>query len=67
MISRLINCQLEGVFYQEKNELDICGHTPLILGVKLGHLDTVKVLCDHYTCPKLKSFHTCKIVKLLII
>jgi hypothetical protein len=51
---------VEGVFYQEKNELDICGHTPLILGVKLGLLDTVKVLSNHYACPKMKSFPSCK-------
>ena len=56
-ISRVIKGQIEGVFYQEKNELDSCGNSPIILAVKLGHLDTIKVLCDLYTCPKLKPFH----------
>lgn len=60
LISRLINGQQDGIFYQEKNEIDICGHTPLILAVKLLHVDTIKVLCDLFTCPKLKSLHNCK-------
>lgn len=55
LISRLIKCQADGIFYQEKNEIDPCGHTPLILAVKLGKIDTIKVLCDLYCCPKLKS------------
>lgn len=55
LISRLINGNSDGIFYQEKNEIDSCGHTPLILAIKLGHIDTIKVLCDLFTCPKLKS------------
>jgi hypothetical protein len=61
MISRLIKCSHEGVFYAEKNELDSGGNTPLILAVKLGNVDAVKVLTDLFTCPKLKSFNNCKI------
>jgi hypothetical protein len=56
LISRLINCSYEGILYAERNELDSCGNTPLSLAVKLGFIDAVKVLCDLFTCPKLKSF-----------
>lgn len=61
LISRLIKGTHEGVFYAEKNEIDSCGNTPLILAVKLAHVDTIKVLCDLFTCPKLKSFSNCKL------
>lgn len=60
LISRLIKCAHEGIFYAEKNELDSGGNTPLILAVKLGNVDAVKVLTDLFTCPKLKSFNNCK-------
>lgn len=59
LISRLVNCTHEGVFYAEKNEIDGGGNTPLILAVKLGNVDAVKVLTDLFTCPKLKSFNNC--------
>ena len=61
LISRLIKCTHDGVFFADKNELDPCGNTPLILAVKLGNIDTVKVLCDLFTCPKMKSFSNCNI------
>lgn len=56
LISRLIHGTHDGLFYAEKNELDPCGNTPLILAVKLGNVDAVKVLCDLFACPKMKSF-----------
>ena len=34
--------------------LDPCGNTPLMLAVKLGNIDAVKILSDMYTCPKLR-------------
>jgi hypothetical protein len=63
MISRLINCTHDSVFYVNKNELDSCGNTPLILAVKLGYIDAVKVLSDLFTCPKLKSLQNCKFIQ----
>jgi len=60
MISRLINCTHDGCFYVNKNELDPCGNSPLILAVKLGYIDAVKVLSDLFTCPKLKAISNCK-------
>ena len=54
MVSKLLKMELPGVFYSEKNQLDLCGNTPLMLAIKLGNLDAVKVLCDLYTCPKLR-------------
>ena len=45
-----------------ENELDSGGNTPLILAVKLGNVDAVKVLTDIFTCPKLKSFNNCNII-----
>ena len=52
LISRLINCVHDGVFYVNKNQLDPCGNTPLTLAVKLGYVDAVRVLSDLFTCPK---------------
>ena len=46
--------EIEGVFYINKNMLDPCGNTPLMLAVKLGNIDAVKILSDMYTCPKLR-------------
>lgn len=54
-----MNCKHDGVFFADKNELDACGNTPLSLAVKLGYIDTIKVLCDLFTCPKLKSLPNC--------
>ena len=67
LISRLIKCTHEGTFYAEKNELDLGGNTPLILAIKLGFVDVIKVLTDLFTCPKLKSFHNCKIFPTFLI
>jgi hypothetical protein len=53
-LSRLLKQEEDGVFYSEKNQLDACGNTPLMLAVKLGSIDAVKVLSDMYTCPKLR-------------
>lgn len=65
LISRLINCVHEGTFFQDKNELDICGNSALVLAVKLGYVDCVKVLSDLYACPKLKSLQNCKFLWLM--
>ena len=59
LISRLVKCQHEGTFFAEKNEIDAGGNTPLMLAVKLGNIDAVKVLTDLFTCPKMKSFPSC--------
>lgn len=67
LISRFVKGQYEGSFYQDKNGIDPCGNTPLILAVKLGHIDTIKVLCDLTCCPKLKSLQNCKIKNWQII
>ena len=53
-MSKLIKLETHGQFFAEKNQLDLCGNTPLMLAVKLGNLDAVKVLSDMYTCPKLR-------------
>lgn len=62
LISRLVKCQHEGTFFAEKNEIDAGGNTPLMLAVKLGNVDAVKVLTDLFTCPKMKSFPSCKLI-----
>lgn len=59
LISRLINCYNDGIFFVNKNEIDSCGNTPLLLAVKLGYIDAVKVLSDLFACPKLKSLNNC--------
>jgi ankyrin repeat protein len=53
-LSKLLKLETEGIFYSEKNMLDPCGHTPLMLAVKLGNVDAVKILTDMYSCPKLR-------------
>lgn len=53
MVSRLINCQCEGVLYCDKNELDGCGNTPLMLAIKLCNRDAVKILTDMFCSAKL--------------
>jgi hypothetical protein len=53
-LSKLLKLEVEGVFYSEKNQMDPCGNTPLMLAVKLGNIDAVKILSDMYTCPKLR-------------
>jgi hypothetical protein len=67
LISRLINCTHDGVFYVNKNELDSCGNTPLTLAVKLSYVDAVKVLSDLFTCPKLKSLSNCNFLYLIFM
>jgi hypothetical protein len=59
LISRLINCSHDSIFYVNKNEIDLCGNSPLTLAVKLGFIDAVKVLSDLFTCPKLKALPNC--------
>lgn len=54
MVSKLLKQEVPGIFYSEKNQLDPCGNTPLLLAVKLGNIDAVKILTDMYTCPKLR-------------
>ena len=53
LISRLAKCLQDGVIYCDKNEIDMCGNTPLILAIKLKNLDAVKVLTDLYCSVKL--------------
>jgi len=48
--------QRNGIFYQEKNEIDPCGNTPLMLAIKLDKIDCIKVLSDLHCCPKLRPF-----------
>jgi ankyrin repeat protein len=55
MLSKLLKQEIEGMFFINKNTLDPCGNTPLMLAIKLGNLDAVKILSDVYTCPKLRS------------
>ena len=54
LVSKLLKQEVPGIFYSEKNQLDPCGNTPLLLAVKLGNIDAVKILTDMYTCPKLR-------------
>lgn len=53
-LSKLLKQEVDGSFLNHKNMLDPCGNTPLMLAVKLGNIDSVKVLSDMYTCPKLR-------------
>ena len=57
LISRLITCKHDGIFFVDKNEIDMCGNTPLALAAKLGYADCIKILTDLFACPKLRSFN----------
>ena len=56
-LSKILKQEQDGIFYAEKNQLDACGNTPLMLAVKLGNIDAVKILSDMYTCPKLRPLN----------
>ena len=53
MISRLITCKHEGLFFVDKNEIDVCGNSPLVLAIRLRNLDAVKILTDLHCSSKL--------------
>lgn len=53
LISRLVNCKQDGVIFVDKNEIDICGNTPLVLAIKLQNTDAVKILTDLHCSAKL--------------
>ena len=56
MISRLITCKQEGTLFVDKNEIDQCGNSPLVLAIRLRNIDAVKILTDLYCSPKLNPF-----------
>ena len=53
LISRLVKGNHDGKIYCDKNEIDMCGNTPLSLAIKLKNIDAVKVLTDLYCSSKL--------------
>ena len=55
-ISRLIACREEGTLFVDKNEIDLCGNSPLVLAVRLRNLDAIQILTDLYCSPKLSPF-----------
>ena len=40
-ISRLIACREEGTLFVDKNEIDLCGNSPLVLAVRLRNIDAI--------------------------
>lgn len=54
MLSKYLKQEVEGVFFINKNSLDSCGNTPLMLAVKLGNIDAVKIISDVYADAKLR-------------
>ena len=56
LISRLVSCRQEGILFQDKNEIDTCGNSALVLAVRLRNVDAVKVLTDLYCSAKLGPF-----------
>lgn len=56
MISRLISCRHEGTLFVEKNEIDLCGNSPLVIAIRLRNIDAVKILTDLYCSAKLNPF-----------
>jgi len=57
LVSRLITCQQDDTLFCDKNELDCCGNTPLILAIKLKNRDAVKILTDLYCSSKLNPIN----------
>lgn len=60
LIRRIAVSLTENYFYADVNEIDSIGHTPLVLAIKLGREDAIKIICDHYADPKLRPFDSCK-------
>ena len=56
MISRLISCKQDGTLFVDKNEIDQCGNSPLVLAIRLKNIDAVKILTDLYCSAKLNPF-----------
>ncbi len=56
MISRLISGKQEGILFVDKNEIDACGNSALVLAVRLKNIDAVKILADLYCSAKLNPF-----------
>ena len=56
MISRLISCKQDGILFVDKNEIDSCGNSPLVLAIRLKNIDAVKILTDLYCSAKLNPF-----------
>lgn len=54
MLSKYLKQEVDGVFFINKNSLDSCGNTPLMLAVKLGNIDAVKIISDVYADAKLR-------------
>lgn len=53
LISKLVKGSHDGKIYCDKNEIDSCGNTPLMLAIKLKKPDAVKVLTDLHCSSKL--------------
>jgi ankyrin repeat protein len=53
LISKLAKGSHDGKIYCDKNEIDSCGNTPLMLAIKLKKPDAVKVLTDLHCSSKL--------------
>ena len=51
--SRLITCKHEGILFVDKNEIDLCGNSPLVLAIRLRNMDAVKILTDLHCSSKL--------------
>ena len=58
LISRLITCKQDGVIFVDKNEIDSCGNSPLVLAIKLQNTDVVKILTDLHCSAKLNPLPT---------
>ena len=56
IISRLVSCKQEGVLFVDKNELDMCGNSALVLAIRLKNIDAIKILTDLYCSAKLNPF-----------
>lgn len=54
MLNKYLKQEVDGIFFTDKNTLDPCGNNPLMLAVKLGNIDAVKIICDVYSDPKLR-------------
>lgn len=56
LISRLILCKQDGILFIDKNEIDSCGNSALVLAIRLRNIDAVKILTDLYCSAKLHPF-----------
>lgn len=46
----------EFIYWQDVNEIDPLGNSPLMLAYRLKRIECIRILCDHVVNPKFRPF-----------